>query len=125
MEGDRLIGGRKRIASGERLQQGSLPQRDRPILFWVAKPPVPEPMALRGQGRSRAVPGHPSIYARVCLARLCLVTIRYQIIGPVTPRPAWFRRTDSAKISRRQGASTVHCVPRRYPARLNWLKSLD
>src|SRR6266571_5184345 len=125
MKRDRLVGSHEPIASGERLQQGSFPQGDRAILFWVAKPSVPEPMALCCHSRSRAVPPHPSVDTWVCFARLCLVTICYQVIGPVTPSPARFRSSDSAKISSRQGASAVQFVLRRYPARCDRLKSPD
>jgi len=68
MKCDWIVGSRKPVASGERLQQGSLTQGDSAILLWVAESSVSEPVALRGDSGTEAVPRHPAINPGICPA---------------------------------------------------------
>lgn len=68
IETDPFAGLDEFVRTGERLQECRLAERDRAVLFRMAKPAVPKSEALRRHRRCGSIPFHPAVYAGICLA---------------------------------------------------------
>ena len=63
---------------------------------------VAEPIELRCDRRSWAIPGHASIDTGVSTARFLAVAFRHQPFWPVAPSPAWLRGADALQVQVRK-----------------------
>src|SRR5687767_9866663 len=83
------------------------------MLFRVPEPTIAEAKALGGHCGWRFVPFHSAVYTSVRSAGWFAMTSSNEMLRPVSPRAARFRRLDTLKILLQQRSRNVQLVTRR------------
>lgn len=98
------------IGLWERLKHCCLSERNGAILLWMPKPSIAVPETLRSDGRSRPIPFHSSVDARIGGASILPVTRCLQLFRPVPPRPSRAGHANPRHVQWTQGRRGVQFV---------------